>query len=134
MPKYDPNVTTHIITDAQVHATLKALGLKRLKDIPEHIPTVTWDWVLTVLGSESYLSQEQIDTKLGLTFMQAAFSERMEALPKATRSAASFRIKTKEKVLDEAQNDQPLCVFSFYLATFASDNAAKTRSGRVHPT
>ncbi|KAF8812588.1 hypothetical protein BYT27DRAFT_7086875 [Phlegmacium glaucopus] len=50
MPEYDPGVTTHIVTDALTRPTLRALGLKTLKDIPDHIPTVTWNWVSTVIG------------------------------------------------------------------------------------
>ncbi|KAI0369528.1 hypothetical protein BV20DRAFT_1053124 [Pilatotrama ljubarskyi] len=47
VPKYDPAEITHIVTDADERAFLQAIGLKKLADIPEHIPTVKWSWVLS---------------------------------------------------------------------------------------
>ncbi|PPQ72029.1 hypothetical protein CVT26_006719 [Gymnopilus dilepis] len=95
MPNYDPAVTTHIITEAQVLPTLRALGVKRLRDIPDHIPTIKWTWVLSVLGREGSLSKEEIDDKLGTAWMHAAFSERMEAgcQPKSVHPMSSFKLK-----------------------------------------
>ena len=76
LPVFDPNLTTHIVTDASIRPTLRALGLKALKDIPDHIPTVRWNWVLTVIGRDT-LTKEEIDAKLRDVWMHAAFSERM---------------------------------------------------------
>ncbi|KAL0952633.1 hypothetical protein HGRIS_006880 [Hohenbuehelia grisea] len=45
LPVYDPAITTHIVTDGAEAVTLRNLGLKSLKDIPEHIPAVRWGWV-----------------------------------------------------------------------------------------
>ena len=61
-PEFDPNLSTHIVTDASIRPTLRALGLKALKDIPDHIPTVRWNWVLTVIGRDT-LTKEEIDAK-----------------------------------------------------------------------
>ena len=47
MPSYDPAVVTHIVV-ADVKGPFKQrLGIKRYSDIPNHIPTVKWDWVLS---------------------------------------------------------------------------------------
>ena len=49
MPSYDPAVVTHIVV-ADVKGPFKQrLGIKRYSDIPNHIPTVKWDWVLSGL-------------------------------------------------------------------------------------
>ncbi|CAA7262003.1 unnamed protein product [Cyclocybe aegerita] len=108
IPVFDPKVTTHIITDAHMGSTLKALGVKKLKDIPENIPTVTWKWVLSVLGSEGVLSQDEIDGRLNEVWQYAAFSERLDAgyQPKKTVSIASFKFKGKMKAVDPASGAQ----------------------------
>jgi hypothetical protein len=103
MPEFDPQVTTHVITDANVLPTLRALGMKSLKDIPDHIPTVRWSWMLSVLGKESFLSHDEIEKKLGDTWLHAAFSKRMDAgyQPQKTVSLASLRHKSRSRILDE---------------------------------
>ncbi|KAJ3501191.1 hypothetical protein NLJ89_g9450 [Agrocybe chaxingu] len=107
-PEFDPKVTTHIITDAHMGSTLKALGVNKLKDIPENIPTVTWEWVLSVLGREKVLSQDEIDGRLNEVWQYAAFSERLDAgyQPKKTVSIASFKFKGKAKAVNQASGAQ----------------------------
>lgn len=102
MAEFDPQVATHIITDTSALPTLRALGVKKLKDIPDHIPTVRWSWVLSVLGKRS-LSQTEIENKLGDSWLHAAFSERMDAgyQPQKTVSLASLRGKSRLKILDK---------------------------------
>ena len=124
LPEYDPKVTTHIVTDALMRPTLRALGLKALKDIPDHIPTVRWNWVLTVIGRDT-LTKEEIDAKLRDVWMHAAFSERMDAgyAPHIPTSLPSFRKKGKEKAVTKTHDEEPSeprrsCVFftSFFSA------------------
>ena len=97
VPKFDPTIVTHIVTDAGVRHTLQALSLKSLSDIPDHIPTVTWDWVVSGHGQarmqKSNLSMDGDNRKkseadgddgnandsLDFEFMHAAFSERIDA-------------------------------------------------------
>ena len=121
LPEYDPKVTTHIITDALMRPTLRALGLKALKDIPDHIPTVKWSWVLTVLGRAT-LTKEEIDAKLREVWMHAAFNERMDAgyTPYVPTSLPFFRNKGKGKAVTTTHDEGPSesgdqlrsCVFS----------------------
>jgi hypothetical protein len=54
VPKYDSSVVTHIVTDAGERSTLKALGLKFLREIPEHIPIVKWSWIIAGSRVEHY--------------------------------------------------------------------------------
>jgi hypothetical protein len=97
IPRYDPAIVTHIVTDAGVRHTLRALSLKSLSDIPDNIPTVTWDWVVSGYGRTSKqkpeLSLDRSDKGKGVAegdhgddddafdfeFMHAAFSERIDA-------------------------------------------------------
>ena len=120
MAEYDPKITTHIVTDALTRPTLRALGLKALKDIPDHIPTVRWNWVLTVIGRAA-LTKEEIDAKLRDVWMYAAFSERMDAgyTPHIPTSLSSFRRKGKEKAVATTHDERlgsepPSCVFFSY--------------------
>lgn len=107
MPEFDPEVTTHVITDASVPTTLRALGLKNLWEIPNHIPTVRWSWLLSVLGKESVLSKREIDEKLGDTWLHAAFSKRMDAgyQPRKTISLASLKERGKRRALNNPCED-----------------------------
>ena len=108
MPEFDPQVATHIITDTSALPTLRALGVKNLKDIPDHIPTVRWSWILSVLGKQG-LSQVEIENKLGDTWLHAAFSERMDAgyQQKKTVSLASLRDRSRLRILDKVSSLSP---------------------------
>ena len=97
IPRYDPAIVTHIVTDAGVRHTLRALSLKSLSDIPDNIPTVTWDWVVSGYGRTSKQKPKLLlgksDKGKGVAegdrgddsdsfdfeFMHAAFSERIDA-------------------------------------------------------
>jgi DNA polymerase lambda len=110
MPEYDPNVTTHIITDAPAGTTLRALGVKRLKDIPDHIPTLKWSWVVAGINYKTSLSKEEFDAKLDgdILFLHAAFHERMDAGRKLRPiTVPSFRRKGKERALDQNRGEGP---------------------------
>ncbi|THH03700.1 hypothetical protein EW145_g6078 [Phellinidium pouzarii] len=95
VPTYDPNIVTHIVTSADKKTTSKALGLKSIEDIPMHIPTVTWEWVLS--GNKGALDYE---------FMHAAFPSRIHADP----SKATFHQtrKGKGKVLAAPHSINPV--------------------------
>ncbi|KAG2031986.1 hypothetical protein BDR03DRAFT_874841 [Suillus americanus] len=97
VPSYDSTTVTHIVTDARTRPTLKALGLKSLKEIPDNIPTVTWSWVISGYGRLGYnkfkgkCDGEANDTKgkanvtdddenlLDFEFLHAAFPQRIHA-------------------------------------------------------
>ncbi|KAI0056821.1 Nucleotidyltransferase [Artomyces pyxidatus] len=66
VPEYDPNFVTHIITEAGEGVTLRALGLKKLSEIPSEIPTLTWKWI----NSAKTMDHE---------FLYAAFKSRVDA-------------------------------------------------------
>lgn len=84
---------THIVTDATTPPTLRALGLKSLKSIPDHIPTVRWSWVISGYGRSGH-NKNKRDEKgkgkateddnddesyLDFEFLHAAFPERIDA-------------------------------------------------------
>ncbi|KAG6849013.1 hypothetical protein H0H93_011996 [Arthromyces matolae] len=78
LPKYDEATTTHIITDAGALATLRALGLKHLSQIPNRIPTLKWTWMVKAMSSISGLRKNQ-KVRMEEPFLHAAFVERFEA-------------------------------------------------------
>ncbi|KAF5376697.1 hypothetical protein D9615_007866 [Tricholomella constricta] len=79
LPRFDASQVTHIVTDAPFRSTLRALGLKRLSDIPDHIPTVTWDWIVSAIGRAPIMTKEGLKVRMDETFMHAAFVERIDA-------------------------------------------------------
>ncbi|KAI6113449.1 hypothetical protein EDD16DRAFT_1484052 [Pisolithus croceorrhizus] len=83
VPKYDPAIITHIVTDTGPRITLRALSLKSLSEIPDHIPTVTWSWILSGYGRATNGNRKTNDYEeeqfLGFEFMHAAFPERIDA-------------------------------------------------------
>jgi hypothetical protein len=97
LPIYDASLATHIITDTSMISTLNALGLKRLTEIPDHIPTITWKWIEAGIGR---VNKEGWKDEV---FLHAAFHERMEAGIKHSR-------KGKEKANDNADFSRISCV------------------------
>lgn len=79
MAEFDPNVTTQIVAETGPYSLLKMIGLKKLDQIPEHIPTVKWTWVLKAMGMSPALPQDEVDDKLGQYFFYAAFDSRFGA-------------------------------------------------------
>ena len=73
------------MTETDARLTLKALGLKSLKEIPEHIPTVRWSWVVS--GNKG---------KLAYPFLHAAFSTRIDAGLSELASREKGKGKQKE--------------------------------------
>ncbi|KAG6826943.1 hypothetical protein H0H92_013820 [Tricholoma furcatifolium] len=94
LSRYDPSITTHIITDAAAPATLRALGLKDLRDIPDHIPTVKWDWIVKAMGRLSHTAKdEKVD--MGHAFLDAAFADRIDVGKPERRINISAKGKVK---------------------------------------
>ncbi|KAK7055517.1 DNA polymerase lambda [Favolaschia claudopus] len=78
-PEFDPSVVTHIIVSESAQLTSKflaTLGVTRLKQIPDHIPIVRWQWIAD--GAKRELWEN------------AAFPERMPP----NRFLANKKIKT----------------------------------------
>ncbi|KAI0263272.1 hypothetical protein BC834DRAFT_326260 [Gloeopeniophorella convolvens] len=73
LPKFDPTVATHIVTDTSETLTLSALGLKNLSEIPEHIPIVKWTWV----NSNQPIKGEKDKQKMEQEFLHSAFRSRV---------------------------------------------------------
>lgn len=115
VPSYDPTTVTHIVTDATTRPTLKALGLKSLKEIPDNIPTVTWSWVISGYGRSGYKlrgkhDEEANDTKgkanaidddeslLDFEFLHAAFPQRIHAGRSWQKRGQVNLVQTKAQV------------------------------------
>ncbi|KAF8056043.1 DNA polymerase lambda [Lyophyllum atratum] len=79
VPRFDASVVTHIVTDAPYPSTLRALGLKNLSDIPDHIPTVKWNWIVTSIGRSPTLTEKGLRVRMDEVWLWAAFLERMDA-------------------------------------------------------
>ncbi|KNZ71918.1 DNA polymerase lambda [Termitomyces sp. J132] len=96
LPRYDASIATHIVTDAKVPATLRALGLKDLSEIPDHIPTVTWDWVLTGFSSMNKNAKMPMDDPV---FWHAAFAQRIDAGMKVQpRASEKGKARTSDTI------------------------------------
>jgi hypothetical protein len=75
LPTFDPETTTHIVSETSQQMTLRALGLKSLAEIPQAIPTVKWAWVI----SGKQVPGERDRREMDYEFMHAAFPSRVDA-------------------------------------------------------
>jgi DNA polymerase lambda len=90
---------THIVTDAPEKTTLRALGIRSLKEIPDHVPTVKWTWVPSGLGAVTTTDGAEGGTEMevemdGDAWQHAAFHERIDV---GVRFGSSSRVKGKGK-------------------------------------
>lgn len=141
VPSYDPTTVTHIVTDATTRPTLKALGLKSLKEIPDNIPTVTWSWVISGYGRLGYKlrgkhDEEANDTKgkanaidddeslLDFEFLHAAFPQRIHAGRSWQKRGQGNLVQTKAQVTastDDLGGD------SSHISSFTEDHLTKNQ-------
>ncbi|KAI0040057.1 hypothetical protein FA95DRAFT_1550156 [Auriscalpium vulgare] len=98
---FDPAEVTHIVTDADARVTLRALGLKRLSDIPEHIPTVKWSWVNSAKWVQDKDQGRRIE--MGWTVLHAAFASRLDAGSTILPKKADSKGKEKERADSDVQ-------------------------------
>ncbi|KAJ7123756.1 hypothetical protein C8R44DRAFT_620870 [Mycena epipterygia] len=105
-PVFDPALVTHIVSEASEGPTLRALGLKKMKEIPRHIPVIRWNWVVS--GMESDYP--------GPLFNFAAFKDRVpEVSPVRTtkgksKQRATFTLDKKQpkrNIHDSEDDDEP---------------------------
>ncbi|KAF5366779.1 hypothetical protein D9758_006472 [Tetrapyrgos nigripes] len=86
--EYDSAVVTHIIVDKEAGRSpfLHALRLRKLTDIPNHIPTLKWGWVQDAISK--YLNYRQthkdnpipdFEITMGHYWDHARFGERIDA-------------------------------------------------------
>lgn len=104
LPTYDPTIVTHIVTDAPRPATLRVLGYKRLSEIPDHIPTVDWSWILSAIGRVGRLDKEDIKVKMEDVWLYAAFSERINTTTVCRKQLAQPFRSDKATGTSEAPN------------------------------
>lgn len=143
VPSYDPTTVTHIVTDATTRPTLKALGLKSLKEIPDNIPTVTWSWVISGYGRlgnnklKGKCDTEANDTKgkanatddeslLDFEFIHAAFPQRIDAGRSWRKKGQGKSIQAKGQVSTSA-ND--LGEDFSHISSFTEDHQTENQQG-----
>lgn len=104
IPKFNPEIVTHIVTEGSSLPTLNALGLKHLKDIPNHIPTVRWTWVTYGMSRANNLPKERMDEKLKLCLIDhAAFADRCTAGMDVYPPLSSTKGKARERTINEEE-------------------------------
>ena len=79
MPTYDPAEVSHVVTDTSEGVTLRSLGIRKLDEIPDTVPTVRWDWVLSGKQLPREKNAREPRFQMGYEFMYAAFSSRVYA-------------------------------------------------------
>lgn len=103
--RYDPATVTHIVTETSERATVNALGVKRLSEVPEHIPVIRWSWVTYGMSFRRDISPKDADRKLRkILYNHAAFSERIPHIDFIPDSPPrKGKGKEKAKTLDEQE-------------------------------
>ncbi|KAI0920717.1 hypothetical protein AcV5_010391 [Taiwanofungus camphoratus] len=128
IPEYDPAQVTHVVTDASKRLLLRALGLKSLDMIPNHIPTVKWSWVISGLeryrrkraakvqektkmaaagdGTSNTTTQpeaeEEEEVKMDHELMHASFHERIDAGPPLWPNKQNQQKQKKKQLVHQA--------------------------------
>lgn len=65
---------------------MKALGIKKFSDIPNHIPTIRWDWVVQGFGRKPTLIRGESRVKMPEFWEHGTFGERLDVgVEKAVR-------------------------------------------------
>ena len=82
IPEFDPAVVTHAIVDEICKGSfLENIGLKRLKDIPEHIHTVTWDWVISGFWWKPIKRADGYEYRMAKESDYPCFPQRLKCMP-----------------------------------------------------
>ncbi|KAI0714218.1 hypothetical protein C8T65DRAFT_694947 [Cerioporus squamosus] len=130
LSEFDPDRTTHIVCDRLVkRSLLSAIQLKQLSDIPDHIPTVTWEWVVSGQGrkpvkrtsqegergkgntgqvSDAPADEDEYEYPMGKEWDYLAFPERVDAgnapWAIAARTKSERERQTKNRPAKEGQS------------------------------
>ncbi|KAJ3971993.1 hypothetical protein EV361DRAFT_908160 [Lentinula raphanica] len=56
IPKYEPEQITHIVVDKVLgqNSFLRATGLPKISEIPDHIPILTWQWIVDLIDNNPF--------------------------------------------------------------------------------
>ncbi|KAJ7658507.1 hypothetical protein B0H17DRAFT_1096959 [Mycena rosella] len=90
-PVFDPALVTHIVSEAFPPATLRALGVKSMKEVPAHIPILKWTWVCDYMDGGTP----------GPLFEYAAFADRVPEIEYHSRAKG----KGKQPAVPDASAD-----------------------------
>ncbi|KAH9942097.1 hypothetical protein B0H21DRAFT_824163 [Amylocystis lapponica] len=132
LPTFDPERITHIVTEAGPFGLLGAIGLRSLREIPDHIHTVKWSWVVSGMGNglrrpvasgKSYLKaghtvgggedaavqeeEKEAPRRMAYEVLHAAFASRLGAGPKPRASSKEAQNKPSNARGDRANSSQP---------------------------
>lgn len=108
--RYHPDEVTHILIDdgLSVRGTLKRLGVKKLEDVPDHIPIMTWTWVntnrlVTEVGPDG---KDVRFVKMGSVFMHTAFDCRKYEGSELSKPTVSYCKRESKKSVEDGDDSQ----------------------------
>jgi len=94
---------THIVTDATEKTTLRALGIKSLRQIPERIPIVKWRWVIAGPRAENYDPEGRI-AEDNATFPSRIYDPNWERKKAEREQKAKNKGKARDEVVSEGSS------------------------------
>ncbi|KAJ3717229.1 DNA polymerase lambda [Lentinula guzmanii] len=104
IPKYEPDRITHIVVDRKLNpiSFLKATGLKKLNEVPEHIPILTWQWVVALIDNNPFPRNRKVPKirPVSNLFEYGAYSSRLPPI-----SAVSTVPRANEQKCASNQDD-----------------------------
>ncbi|KAF8824638.1 hypothetical protein HHX47_DHR8000054 [Lentinula edodes] len=130
VPRYQPDHITHIVVDKNLgqNSLLKATGLEKLTDVPDHIPILTWQWVVDMMDMNPFLNNGKVlkIRQVSSLFEYGAYPNR---LPPVSISATSkyFEQKRAPQEGDEDRDFSRISEFS------ANDMKPEVGSSRHEP-
>lgn len=108
--KYHPDEVTHIVTDdvLSINGTLKRLGVKSLKEVPDHIPIIRWSWIntnrlVTEVGPDG---KDVRFVKMGSVFVHAAFDCRKYEGSELSKPTVNRCKRESKKSIDDGNESQ----------------------------
>lgn len=96
VPRYQTDQITHIVVDKNLgqNSLLKATGLEKLTNVPDHIPILTWQWVVDMMDMNPFLNNGKVHKirQVSSLFEYGAYPNR---LPPVSISATSKYFEQK---------------------------------------
>jgi len=122
VPRFDARTVTHIVMGDEVSSStlLSSIRLKNVRQIPDHIPTINWQWILDdthidLLDYTSDGARHECDIVRRPYFPYALVSDRINA-GESSSSPAKPRKKNRSASLSSTDGgERPIITYVFLL-------------------
>ncbi|KAJ3997744.1 DNA polymerase lambda [Lentinula boryana] len=132
IPKYEPDRITHIVVDPVLHpiSFLKATGLEKLNEVPEHIPILAWQWVVALIDNNPFPRNGKVTKirQVSSLFEYGAYSSRLPPISAVSTVPRAHKQKRASNQDDDQGDSSRISEFS--VTNIKSDVLANDDSSR----